>query len=359
MEVSRKMTGIKVKYSNKLNTVDMSDWTAGEMDFFFAIIAKVRDKGLETITLDTNQLKFLTQYTGEHNERWMDIMLQTSFKVLRMTYLEEKVVDGEEVLDMMQLFSKFRLNPGKNTISVQVSENFEYIVNNLTGNFTTYELEEFTTIRSTYAKTMYRLLKQWRTVGKKEYSFNEFKQLMGCPSYYRSGHIDKNILKPIMKELPKYFKNLKIKKVQSNTRGKPVTGYIFTFTKEVPMGVYDENKYKPSEVVLPGYAKTFDDLLDKYGFFPKYDKERISLAKEVYPIYQKIVTDYNMQSVESHIKRVREYMLGDPDYLTGYLKKAVKDYLPTLQRIKSESAGIEPYDQPLNLDDVIPYVDEN
>lgn len=52
-------------------------------------------------------------------------------------------------------------------------------------------------------------------------------------------------------------------------------------------------------------------------------------------------------------------MLGDPDYLTGYLKKAVKDYLPTLQRIKSESAGIEPYDQPLNLDDVIPYVDEN
>ena len=66
-----------------------------------------------------------------------------------------------------------------------------------------------------------------------------------------------------------------------------------------------------------------------------------------------------MQSVESHIKRVRQYMLGDPDYLTGYLKKAVKDYLPTLQRIKSESADSEPYDQPLNLDDVIPYVDEN
>lgn len=66
-----------------------------------------------------------------------------------------------------------------------------------------------------------------------------------------------------------------------------------------------------------------------------------------------------MQSVESYIKHVRHYMLGDPDYLTGYLKKAVKDYLPTLQRIKSESAGIEPYDQLLNLDDVIPYVDEN
>src|SRR5699024_143963 len=114
-----------------------------------------------------------------------------------------------------------------------------------------------------------------------------------------------------------------------------------------PMGVYDENKYKKSEVVLPGYAKTFDDLLDKYGFFPKYDKERISLAKEVYPIYQKIVTAYNMQSVESHIKHVRQHMLGE------------QDYLPGLQRIKSESADIEPYDQPLNLDDVIPYVDEN
>src|SRR5699024_4699151 len=122
---------------------------------------------------------------------------------------------------------------------------------------------------------------------------------------------------------------------------------------------YDENKYKKSEVVLPGYAKTFDDLLDKYGFFPKYDKERISLDKEVYRIYQKIVTDYNMQSVKIQINIVRQHMLDEPDYLTGYLKKAVKYYLPTFQRIKSESTDIEPYDQPLNLDDVIPYVDGN
>src|SRR5699024_11375402 len=113
------------------------------------------------------------------------------------------------------------------------------------------------------------------------------------------------------------------------------------------------------EVVLTWYAETFKDLLDKYGFFIKYVKERISLAMEVYPIYQKIVSAYNMQSVESLFKHVRQHMLGEPDYLTGYLKKAVKDYLPALQRIKSESADIEPYDQPLNLDDVIPYVDEN
>ena len=59
----------------------------------------------------------------------------------------------------MNLFAYFEADIISKTIEVEVSSKFEYVVNKLLTNFTQYELEEFTNIRSTYAKTLYRLLK--------------------------------------------------------------------------------------------------------------------------------------------------------------------------------------------------------
>lgn len=36
-----------VKYHNDLNMVSMRNWTAEDMNFFFAIISKIRDLGTE------------------------------------------------------------------------------------------------------------------------------------------------------------------------------------------------------------------------------------------------------------------------------------------------------------------------
>ena len=41
-----------VKHHNDLNTVIMRKWTAEEMNFFFAIIAKARDKGTSDLVFN-------------------------------------------------------------------------------------------------------------------------------------------------------------------------------------------------------------------------------------------------------------------------------------------------------------------
>ena len=75
----------------------------------------------------------------------------------------------------------------KKMVEVKVSSNFDYILNKLETQFTGYELEEFTSIRSTYAKTMYRLLKQWRTVGRKEeFSVDDLKRILDTPESLRT-----------------------------------------------------------------------------------------------------------------------------------------------------------------------------
>ena len=95
---------------------------------------------------------------------------------------------------------------------------------------------------------MYRLLKQWRTVGRKEFSVDDLKRILDTPESYRPSEIDRLILKPIKEQLSPYFVSLKVKKIKSNKRGNPVLGYEFTWQKEVTEA-YDPNKYdKPKAI---------------------------------------------------------------------------------------------------------------
>ena len=84
-------------------------------------------------------------------------------------------------------------------------------MNEITKNFTVFELQEFSSLKSTYSKQMYRQLKQWKKKGEKEYSVAEFRELLSIPDSYKASHIDSRILKPIQKKLSKCFDNFKIK----------------------------------------------------------------------------------------------------------------------------------------------------
>lgn len=246
-----------VKHHNDLNTVIMRKWTAEEMNFFFAIIAKARDKGTSDLVFDKYQLAELANYSIQHNKRFYDTMDSLANNITQLRYIEKT----KNSIEYMPLFTWFRVDWEEDLsdmkAEVSVSPRFEYILNRLSANFTQYELQEFTTIRSTYAKTAYRLLKQWRTVGRKEFKIDEFKLLLDMPTSYKSCHIDRLVLKPILEQLSPYFEDLKVKKIKSKKRGNPVLGYEFTWKKEVA-GTYDPdkfNKQKP-EPKKPNKAKS-------------------------------------------------------------------------------------------------------
>src|SRR5699024_2465248 len=181
-----------VKYHNDLNTVSMRNWSAEEMNFFFTIISKVRDNGTEQLEFNTDELKDLAQFADNHRQRWVDTMTNTADKISQLTYIERTT----ERISIMTLFQRFYIYPEEQRMTVQVSPNFDYIVNRISVGFTTYELAEFTQIRSTYAKSVYRLLKQWRTIGRKEFKIEDLKRLLDMPDYYGPSEIDKNVLKP-------------------------------------------------------------------------------------------------------------------------------------------------------------------
>ena len=253
-----------LKYHNDLNSVSMRKWTVEEMDFFFSVIAKAREKGTETIIFDTDELKNLSNFSDKHKIRWEQTMENVVKKLSELSYIEKT----SQKIKVMSLFQFFEIDIENKKIEIEVTKRFEYVLNKLQANFTIWELAEFTKIRSTYAKTMYRLIKQWRTLGKKEYRLEELKQLLTIPKSYAISDIDKVVISPIKKELSNYFIGLKIKKLKSNKKGNPVTGYEFTWQAE-QTGTWEDDKFNPEKKIrhrketLPDWATDTTPVLTK------------------------------------------------------------------------------------------------
>jgi len=140
-------------------------------------------------------------------------------------------------------FSKFDVFFDEKKIEVKVSEHFEKIVNVIlkNGEFTFYELEEFVQIKSTYAKTMYRHLKQWRTTGKAEFPIERFREMLDVPESYTSGEVTRRVVFQIMKELSPFFEGLKYEVIKGSGRGTPIKSYVFKFKKQSGLPYQTEN----------------------------------------------------------------------------------------------------------------------
>lgn len=228
-----------VKYHNDLNTLNMRGWSSAEMNIFFGIIAKIKDKGTKEIVLNTDELREITETIGNKNaKRWEDAIEEVADKIASIRYYYR----DENRRTIMNLFAYFNVDIIKKELTVAVTDRFEYIVNRLTAEFTTWELAEFTRLKSSYSKTMYRLLKQWRTVGKKEFTIDELKLNLDIPESYSTGMIKKRVIEQSVKELGAYFKGIKYKSIKSNRHGNPVIAYELTWQPE-KTSKYNPNKY--------------------------------------------------------------------------------------------------------------------
>ena len=249
-----------VKYNNDLNTASMRGWNTEELNFFFSILAKAKNQGTKRLVFESDELKRLCKYSSRSVERWTNTMISCTKKIAQLTYWEQR----NSTFEIMTLFTRLRVESSNGTVEVEVSPYFEYLLNKFEDlGFTTFELEEFISIRSTYAKQMYRQLKQWKKLGYKEWSVQEFRYLLAIPNCYKSSDIDKRVLKPIVKELEPIF-NLKVKPIKKKTKGNPIIGYAFKWTPERTNqwieGQPQRNPNKPKKVAKSIVPNWYDDV---------------------------------------------------------------------------------------------------
>ena len=221
------MADIKVRYKNELNLVPMRNFDSVEMNLFFSICAKMKDKGLSKVQFTFEDLRELSAYKPTSIKRFSDDLEAVYNKMLQLTYRTEEAGIREKFV----LFTGYRIDENNQTVDISVNPELAYIVNELSSKFTKFELQEFTGIRSSYAKTMYRLLKQYRSTGFYIVKIEDFREILSIPNSYQMSDIDKQVLKPIKNELSEFFDPLKIKKIKAR-KGNRIAMIEFRFKEK-------------------------------------------------------------------------------------------------------------------------------
>jgi len=245
MDIKKELT----VYKNELNAVAFRKFTAIEMNLFFSICTKMRDKGLEKIQYSFEELRELSKYKPSSINRFVSDLDRTYTKMLQLNYRVNYATNNDNGFKRFVLFTDFEVSEKNQYVEITTNQNFAYILNEISGNFTKFELEEFTNLRSSYSKTAFRMLKQFRQTGFWKVSIGDFRQLLDVPKSYQMSDIDKKVVKPIIKELSKLFKNLKIKKIKAKKQNKIE---------------YLEFSFKSQDDIRKNGTKTFKDCNGNY-----------------------------------------------------------------------------------------------
>ncbi len=138
------MSNDVVRYNNGFNTVPLRQFTPIEMDIFWSICSKMKRKGTKEITFEFETFKELANYTRREKEGFYKALKTLSDKLGSLTYKFE----DEDEFEQLWLFQRFYISKKNESVTIQASERFEFILNSIGNDFTRFELEnikEFTT----------------------------------------------------------------------------------------------------------------------------------------------------------------------------------------------------------------------
>lgn len=250
-------------YKNDMNTVPFRQFTSIEMNLFFTICTQMRDQKDKTVRFNFADLRELSNYQNKNYARFVADLDRTYGKMLGLNIRRDLPTGFERFV----LFTQFEINEDEEFVEITTHDKFKYIINEITENFTKFELEEFTSLRSNYAKSAFRMLKQFRQTGYWRIRVEDFRTLMDIPESYRQTAIDARVLKPITEELSYFFTNLEVKKITAK-KGRKIEFFEFHF--------------RPEDDFKPDGTKTFRAEDGEY-YEQSFDRMTPDEAKKVFP----------------------------------------------------------------------------
>lgn len=199
-----------IKYHNDMNLIAFNDFSQRELNIFFSLCLLMKDKGTGEITLSYNDIKKIIPDRFESNRKFEEILESVYDKLLRLR-LETR---DKNKIEKFILFTSYKIHVNEKIVTINTNSDYSYILNNLSKNFTLFELQEFNELSSTYSKHMFRLLKQYKHTGYYKVSVDEFKRLLNVPESYTMRKITDKILSIVLKELSDNFIDLKVNKIK-------------------------------------------------------------------------------------------------------------------------------------------------
>lgn len=223
-----------VKHRNELNDFELGKLSPNQANLFTYLVYKIKDKDKVVISYDEAMEKL--DLPKEHRY-FKKLLLQSYNKIMDMKYYNIKINEnGNTSGSISHIFDEFEWDYETELISLEVNQKNKYLFAELQNRFTQYSLAEFIEIEGSHAKTLYRILKQWRYTGETPVmTIEKFKFVFGLTEKYKLSDIDRRVLNPAIDELKKLFIGLEVHKKyeKRKNKGRPkLEGYWFSFKAE-------------------------------------------------------------------------------------------------------------------------------
>ncbi|GAA9197801.1 hypothetical protein BTM361_15130 [Helicobacter pylori] len=245
-----------ITYHNNTNKVNLGKLSEREANLLFAIFQKLKDQGNTLIRFEPQDLKQMIMVKSNLTNRQLLQILKNlldNISGANFWIIREHVENGEIYEDHISymLFKQFEIRIHKPTqtieyLEVQLNDSYQYLLNNLGmgGQYTSFKLLEFQRVRGKYAKTLYRLLKQYKSTGILSVEWTQFRELLDIPKDYKMENIDQKVLTPSLKELKKIypFEHLSYKKERRNSHDRRKVTHIDFYFEQLPQGETKKQK---------------------------------------------------------------------------------------------------------------------
>lgn len=319
-----------IKYHNDINKLSFNGFNEKELNLFFSLCYKAQQNHNKEIELSFIELRTLSN--GDiHLPRFLKTLKGVYDKLIKIPFYYHT----DKGFGAFTLFNKYFVDTDKKTVTIRTSDEFLYILNDLIGNYTKFELENFVNLKSSYSKNMFKLLKQWETKKEKEFKVDELKDLLCVPTSYNNSKFNEKVLKPILTELPEFFPNFKMDKIKN---GRKIISYKFTWgQKHQDINYVDDVEIEISEELQKAFEKashnrfiqpflTEDNKAELIEFF---EDEKILIKGLIYA-YKKIDKEFKRLSyliktittgAEQQtktikvVKKEKENSLNEDDYI--------------------------------------------
>jgi plasmid replication initiation protein len=238
-----------VKYNNYMNELSFKDFTDYDLNFLMVICAKMKDLGEETQHFEYGKLMELLDWDMTKSIDVFHKDLKRMSEKLR--HVGATIDIDPDVFTAFNLFSDFEGDKRKRVLTVRLNPRFKYILNDLTKNFTRFELSEYVHLDGKYAKLLYQHLKQYRKTGWWQISVEDIRRELSIPDSMKTMHILTKVISPSVEVIKtcKGFGELEIEVIRSPRRGRAVEGYKFSWTAD---------KQIPGQMTLDDYTRMKD-----------------------------------------------------------------------------------------------------
>lgn len=230
-----------VRYNNGLNGVALRTFSPVDMDLFWAICSKMKRKQTNEEIFPFAEIREISKYSQRGTEIFANDVIQMADKLGGMAFYFE----DEHIWERLNLFQRFVVDKDKETLTVKVNEQFEFILNSIGTDFTRFELDNMTKLNSSYSKELYRQLMAHRNISTKKGAWfvrvEDFKELLAVPKSFRMTNIDKRIFEVAKKEFTtpdedgnKIFSSFKVEKVKARSGNKISSFKIYFEESSIP-----------------------------------------------------------------------------------------------------------------------------